>query len=72
MYKPVSQKGTDEVLGVLRHLHIIGEDEGVLVVHDLPVRSHQGLGIKRSLACESRPNVNLRVGSVFTALPFRL
>lgn len=48
MCKPVSQKGTDEVFGILRHLYIIWKDEGVLVVHDLPISPHQGLCIERS------------------------
>lgn len=49
---PVSKKGTDEVFGSLRHLYILWEVKGVLVVHDLPIGSHQGLGIEGSLACE--------------------
>lgn len=51
MCKPVSKKGTDQVFGILRHHYIIWEDEGVLVVHDLPISSHQGLSIERSFTC---------------------
>lgn len=52
MYEPVSKKGTDEVFGILRHFYIIWEDERVLVVHDLPISSDQGLGIEGSFTCE--------------------
>lgn len=40
MCEPAGKKGTDEVFGILRHLYIIWEDEGILVVHDLPVSSN--------------------------------
>lgn len=52
MCKPVSKKSTDEVFGTLRHLHVIWEDERVLVVHDLPVSPNQGLGIEGSFTCK--------------------
>ncbi len=52
MCEPAGKKGTDEVFGILRHLYIIWEDEGVLVVHDLPVSSNQGLSIEGSFTCE--------------------
>lgn len=52
MYEPVSKKGTDEVFGILGHFYIIWEDERVLVVHDLPISSDQGLGIEGSFTCE--------------------
>lgn len=51
MYKPISEKGTDEVFGILRHFHIVWEDERVLVVHDLPISSDQRLGIEGSFTC---------------------
>lgn len=41
VFLPVSEESTDDALGVLGDLHIVGEVEGVLVVHDLAVRSHQ-------------------------------
>lgn len=40
-FLPVSEEGTDDALGVFGDLHIVGEVEGVLVVHDLAVRSNQ-------------------------------
>lgn len=52
MCEPVSKKSTDEVFGILRHLYIIWEDECVLVVHDLPISSNQGLGIEGGFTCE--------------------
>lgn len=54
MCEPVAEKGTDEVFGVLRHLHIIREDERVVVVHDLPVSSDQRLGIEGSFTCREK------------------
>ena len=51
MCEPVGKKGTNEVFGILRHLHVLWEDECVLVVHDLPVCSDQGLGIEGSFTC---------------------
>lgn len=63
MYEPVCKKGTDEVFGIPRHFDIIGEDERVLVVHNLPVGSDQGLGIEGSLAC--REKVVLYSGGFF-------
>lgn len=51
MCKPVSEEGRDEVFGTLRHLYILWEDECVLVVHDLPVSSNQGLSIEGSFTC---------------------
>lgn len=41
VFLPVSEEGTDDALGVFGDLHIVWEVEGVLVVHDLAVRSHQ-------------------------------
>lgn len=38
---PVNEEGTDDALGVFGDLHVVWEVEGVLVVHDLTVRSHQ-------------------------------
>lgn len=52
MYRPVGEKGTDEVFGILRHFYILWEDERVLVVHDLAISSHQGLGIEGSFTWE--------------------
>lgn len=49
LYQPVCEEGTDEALGILRHLCIVGEDQRVLVVHDLPVGPHQRLGVEGSL-----------------------
>lgn len=40
-FLPVSEEGTDDALGVFGDLHVVREVEGVLVVHDLTVRSHQ-------------------------------
>lgn len=51
MYKPISEKGTDEVFGILRYFHIIRENERVLVVHDLPISSNQRLSIEGSFTC---------------------
>lgn len=44
---PVSQEGTDDILGIVGDLHIIWKIEGVLVVHDFTVCSHQRVGIER-------------------------
>lgn len=52
MCKPVSKKGADEIFGISRHLNVIWEDEGVLVVHDLPISSDEGLGVERSFSCK--------------------
>lgn len=49
--QPVRKEGADEVFGVPRHLHVIREDKGVLVVHDLAVSSHQGFSVERSFTC---------------------
>lgn len=54
VYGPVCKKGTDEVFGISRHFYIIREDERVLVVHNLPVGSDQGLGIEGSLTCRKK------------------
>lgn len=51
MCEPVSKKGTDEVFGILRHLHIIWKYKVDLVVHDLPISSNQGFSIEGSLTC---------------------
>ena len=48
---PVRQKGTDKVFGTLTHLDVIRKNKGVLVVHDLPISSHQGLCIERRFTC---------------------
>lgn len=39
-YIPVRQEGTDEVLGIVGHLHIVWEVKVILVIYDLPVRSY--------------------------------
>lgn len=52
LLKPVGKKGTDEVFGILRHFHIIWEDERVLVVHYLPVCSDERLGVKGGFTCK--------------------
>lgn len=54
VYEPVCKKGTDEVFGIPRHFYIIGEDERVLVAHNLPVGSDQGLGVEGSLTCRKK------------------
>lgn len=46
VFLPVSEEGTDDALGVFGDLHIAWEVEGVLVVHDLAVRSHQWVGVE--------------------------
>lgn len=59
MDKPVSEKGTDKIFGISRHLYIIWEDEGVLVVHDFPISPNQGLSIERSFTCDNSQLLNL-------------
>lgn len=44
---PVSQEGADDILGIVGDLHIIWKIEGVLVVHDFTVRSHQRVCVER-------------------------
>lgn len=44
---PVSQEGTDDILGIVGDLHIIWKIEGVLVVHDFTVCSHQRVCVER-------------------------
>jgi len=43
---PVGQEGTDDVLGIVGDLHVVGEVKRVLVVHDLAVGSHQRVGVE--------------------------
>lgn len=45
--EPVSQKSTDEILGVIGYVTVIREGEGISVVHDFAVGAHQGVCIKR-------------------------
>lgn len=52
--RPVSEKGTDKVFGIPRHFHVFWEDEGILVVHDLPVSSNQRLGVEGGFTCKKR------------------
>lgn len=47
LFIPVSQEGADDVLGIFGDLHIIGEVEGVFMVHDLTVGSHQRVSVER-------------------------
>lgn len=59
MSKPVSEKGTYEIFGILRHLYIVRKDQSVMVVHDLPIRSDERLGIERSFACDEYETLKL-------------
>lgn len=45
-FLPVSEESTDNVLGIFGNLHIIWEVEGVFMVHDLAVSSHQRVSIE--------------------------
>ena len=47
---PVGQEGANDGLGGLAYVDVIGEDEGILVVHDLAVGADEGLGIEWGLA----------------------
>ena len=52
---PVGQEEVDEVPDVPGHLHVLWEAKAVLVVHDLPVGPHQGLGVEGGLTCSQGP-----------------
>lgn len=47
VFIPVGQEGADDVLRVFGDLHVIGEVQGVFMVHDLAVGSHQRVGVER-------------------------
>ena len=47
---PVGEEGSDQRLGPGVHVHVLGEGEGVLVVHDLAVGADQGLGVEGRVA----------------------
>lgn len=44
---PVSQEGTDDILGIFGNLYVIWEVEGIFVVHDFTVGSNQRVGVER-------------------------
>lgn len=46
-FLPVCEEGTDDVFGVFGDVHIIWEVEGVFMVHDLTVGSHQRVSVER-------------------------
>lgn len=46
-FLPVGEEGTDDVFGISGDLDIVWEVEGVFMVHDLTVGSHQRVGVER-------------------------
>lgn len=47
---PVGKKSTDEILGVIGYVTVVGEGQGVLMVHNFAVGPHKGVCIERSVA----------------------
>lgn len=53
-FLPVSEKGTDDIPGVFGNIHVVREVEGVFMVHNLTVSSHQRVSVEGRVACKQR------------------
>ena len=56
---PVSKKGTYKTFGLWWHFNILWKLQRSLMIHDLPVRTHQWVSIERSITCTKTKHLYL-------------